>query len=383
MTRVLFKIHRALALFAFVPLLVICLTGSILVFKHEIDTLLMEDRVRVDGTHAEGERLPMDDLLGIVNDTAPNYEAVGWVRFLDKARADVVYLIEKGTSDWSYLSLNQYTGDILADPRPHDHYFTDWLLELHFNFLLHDAGLVVTSLFALVLMTLGATGLIIYRKFWKQFFTLRWNSRLIVYFSDLHKMTGIIASPVLIILAFTGAWWNIASVLYEMEEHGNGQEHHIMTDRLYNDELSLDRLIAGAESEVQGFEATYLSLPWEPGVNFAFYGHVPTSNLLLSQYSSIVSFDPQTGEHLGSLDIREASVGAKLIDSYRRLHFGDFAGLASRIVWVILGISPVLLAVTGLTMWAKRRKLRMRSSANRNSKLTAKSDTGGPVVAEY
>lgn len=354
------------------PLLVICLTGSLLVFKHEIDTLLMEDKVRVDEALAEGERLSMDDLLSVVNDAAPNFEAVGWVLFLDQARADVVYLIEKGTSDWSYLSLNQYTGAVLADPRPHDHYFTDWLLELHFNFLLHDAGLVVTSLFALVLLTLGVTGIFIYRKFWKQFFTLRWNSRLIVYFSDLHKMTGIIASPVLIILAFTGAWWNIASLLYEIEEHSSGQEHHVMTDRLYNDELSLDALITEAQSEIPGFQPTYLSMPWEPGVNFAFYGDVPTRNFLLSQYSSIASFDPQSGEHLGSLDIREASVGAKVVDSYRRLHFGDFAGLTSRIIWVVLGLAPVLLAITGLTLWAKRRKLRLRSRANRNATLTGK-----------
>ncbi len=376
MARVLFKVHRTLAVIAFVPLLVICLTGSILVFKHEIDRLLMADKVRVEVAATGSERLPLDSLLGTVNGAEPHYEAVGWVWFLDKARADVVYLVEKGTSDWSYLLLNQYTGEILADPKPLDHYLTDWLLELHFTFLLHDAGLAVTSLFAIALLTLGVTGLIIYRKFWKQFFTLRWNKRLIVYFSDLHKMTGVIASPILIILAFTGVWWNIASLLYEIEEHSGGKEHHVMAERLYNDELSLDALKAEAMSKIQGFEATYLSMPWESGVNFSFYGDVPTGNLLLSQYSSIVTFDPNTGEHLSTLDIRQASVGAKIVDSYRRLHFGDFAGLASRILWAVIGLAPILLAVTGITLWAKRRKLRKRSQANIRARRTSASRTG-------
>lgn len=366
MTRALFKVHRTLAVFAFVPLLVICVTGSILVFKHEIDRLLMEDKVRVDESAAGAERLPLDELLGTVNAAEPGYEAVGWVWFLDRARADVVYLVEKGTSDWSYLTLNQYTGDIVGDPRPLDHYLTDWLLELHFTFLLHDAGLVVTSLFAVILLTLGVTGIVIYRKFWKQFFTLRWNKRLVVYFSDLHKMTGIVASPVLIVLAFTGAWWNIASVLYEIEEHSNGEEHHVMTARLYNDELSLDSLRADAMSRIDGFEATYLSMPWEPGVDFSFYGDVPSGNFLLSQYGSIVSYDADSGAHLATLDIREAGVGAKVVDSYRRLHFGDFAGLFSRVLWAVLGLSPVLLAVTGITLWAKRRKLRTRARATQH-----------------
>ena len=351
-------------MFAFVPLLIICLSGSMLVFKHDIDRLLMQDKVRVSETSAAGARLPLDELLAAVNGAAPHYEAVGWVWFLDSARADVVYLVEKGSSDWSYLLLNQYTGQILADPKPLDHYFTDWLLELHFTFLLHDAGLLVTSLFAAVLLALGVTGIIIYRKFWKQFFTLRWNNRLIVYFSDLHKMTGIIASPVLIILAFTGTWWNIASLLYELEEHSNGQQHHIMSARLYNDELSLDALRADAMSQIPGFEATYLSMPWEPGVNFAFYGDVPSRNVFASQYSSIVSYDAQSGERLAAMDIRQAGLGAKIVDSYRRLHFGDFAGLASRILWAIMGLAPVLLSVTGITMWAKRRRLRKRARDN-------------------
>ena len=367
MTRTLFKVHRALALFAFVPLLVICVTGSILVFKHEIDWLLMEDKVRVDATAANSERLQLDSLLRVVNAAAPDYETVGWVWFQDEARADVVYVIEKGTSDWSYLLLNQYTGQVLADPRPLDHYFTDWLLELHFTFLLHDAGPVITSLFALVLMALGVTGIVIYRKFWKQFFTLRWNKRLVVYFSDLHKMTGIVASPILIVLAFTGAWWNIASVLHEIEEHSGGKEHHVMTERLYNDELSLDTLRAEASAHIDNFEATYLSMPWEPGVDFSVYGDVPTGNVLTSQYSSIVSFDAQTGEHLSTFDIRTAGLGAKVVDSYRRLHFGDFAGLFSRVVWAILGLAPALLAVTGITLWWHRRKLRMRSRNRRRA----------------
>ena len=375
MNKILFKIHGTLALFAVVPLLVICLTGSILVFKHEIDWLLIGDKVRVDKMLVGNDRLELDTLLSHVNDAAPDYEAVGWVWFLDKARSDIIYLVEKGTSDWSYLLLNQYTGDILAAPQPLDHFFTDWLLELHVNFLLHDAGLAVTSLFAVALLALGITGLILYRGFWKRFFTLRWNSRLIFYFSDLHKMTGVIASPVLVIVAFTGIWWNVTSLLHEIDEHSDGKEHHVMQERLYNDALSLDALQAAARSEIQGFEATYLTMPYEPGVNFDFYGKVPTGNFLLSQYSSMVSYDAQTGEHLSTFDIRQAGLGAKIVDSYRRLHFGDFAGLASRILWAILGLAPALLAVTGITLWAKRRSMRKRSRDKRKARFKAVSDT--------
>ena len=44
-------------------------------------------------------------------------------------------------------------------------------------------------------------------------------------------------------------------------------------------------------------------------------------------------------------------------DSFRKLHFGYFLGLPSKILWCILGLSPVILACTGLYLyWFRRRK---------------------------
>lgn len=368
MNKLFFKIHSTLALFAFVPLLVICITGSILVFKHEIDWLLMGDKVRVE---AQDERLTLDNLLRVVNYAHPGYEAVGWASYVDDGRADQVYLMEKGSSDWSFVHLNQYTGELLSEPRLHDHYLTDWLLELHFTFLLHDAGLVITALFAIALLILGCSGLFLHRKFWKNFLTLRWNSRLVVYFSDLHKMVGVISSPILIILAFTGAWWNIDSWLHELEEHQDGHEHPVMEERLYSDNISLNALLSEARVQIPGFRLTYITLPYEPGVDFSFWGDVPTDNILTSQYASVVSFDARSGELVSVSDIREAGLGTKIVDSYRRLHFGDFAGLVSRALWALMGLAPLLLAITGMALWWKRRGQRQRAREKRRSHLSA------------
>ncbi len=366
MNKSLFKIHSWAALVAFMPLLVICITGSLLVFKHEIDSLLMHDQVRVV---PQAERQSLDSLLSVVNQAYTGYEVVGWVLFQDPARADVVYVIEKGTDEWSYLLLNGYTGDLLAEPVPHDHYLTDWLLELHYTLLLHDAGLLIAGLFAILLLLLGITGLILHRKFWKNFFTLRWKSRLVVYFSDLHKMVGVVSAPVLLVLGFTGAWWNLSGFIHELEEHAGGHEHHIMQERLYGNAISLDNLTAKAAASIEGFTPTYLSLPWEPGVGITVWGDVPTGNILSSQYSSTVSFDAQTGDKLGSYDIREAGAGAVIVDTYSRLHYGTFAGLASRILWCVLGAAPLLLALTGVTLWVKRRKQRARARLKRQQSV--------------
>ena len=363
MNKNLFKLHSWMALAAFVPLLVICVTGSILVFKHEIDALLIEDRVRVNPT--ESGRLSLDTLAASVNSNFPDYEIVGWALFQDKGRADLVYTMEQGTDEWTYALLDQYTGEPLRPPRGLTHHLTDWLLELHFTLLVGDWGMLISSIFSILLCLLGITGLVLYRKFWKNFFTLRWNARLIVYFSDLHKMTGTMASPILLVLGFTGAWWNITHFAHEMEEHASGAVHYKMAERLYSDDVSLQALLDDTGSRIAGFEATYITLPWEPGVNITFWGDVHSSNPLLSQYASNVSYDPQTGGYIASYDIREATLGAKVLDSYRRLHFGNFAGLFSKVIWCLVGLAPLILSFTGLYIWFQRREKRRNARKKR------------------
>ena len=367
MNKILFKLHSWLALFAFVPLLVISVTGSILVFKHEIDSLLMPDKVRV--AEIKQERQSLDSMLASINALYPGYQPSGWAIFADRGRADLVYVIARGTSNWSYLLIDQYSGNILAEPQGTTHYLTDWLLDLHYAFLLDDVGLLITSIYSVVLFVLAITGFWLYRKFWKAFFTLRWNSRLVVYFSDLHKMVGIPASPIFLILAFTGAFWNITHLLHEWQEHAEEEEHYIVQQPLYNIELSLQEMHDATVQHIRDFKPRYLSMPFEPGRNFTFYGDVATNNILLSQYASTVAFDIQTGEFLQKADIRDASVGMQTYDSFRRLHFGDFAGILSRVIWCIAGLTPVLLSITGVTIWYLRREKRQAKKARLRSRV--------------
>lgn len=163
----------------------------------------MPNKVRVEANDAG--RLTLDQLMANVRDEVQGFEPVGWVLFQDAERADLVYVVEHGTSEWQYVLLNQYSGDLLSAPVATTHHLTDWLLHLHSELLLHHPGLLIAAAISIILCLLGISGVIIYRHFWRHFFTLRWDKRLTVFFTDLHKTTGIIATPILLILGFTGA----------------------------------------------------------------------------------------------------------------------------------------------------------------------------------
>ena len=368
MRKKLYKWHSVGALFAMLPLLIISLTGSILVFKVELDTLLMPDKMQVVST-SPNERLSLDVLMAKVKFAYPNYEIGSWEIFDDKSRTDTAYLIKHNTTDWSKLYLNQYNGELLSAPVGTSDDLTDWLLDLHYKLLLETNGMFLGAIVSLLLLFLGISGVILYRKFWINFFTLRFKLARRIFFSDLHKMIGISSAPVILILAFTGAYWNISLVIHEVSEH-IVEEPYLIDKPLYNQALSIQQLLDSNKDTIKDFEATYLLMPFEPAMDIMFYGKVNSSNPLNSNYSSTITYDKNSGKMTHSEDVRLASAVHVTVDSFRKLHFGHFGGLTSKIIWCVLGLSPLILAFTGLYLYLYK---------NRNRKLLTVSRFQKPI----
>lgn len=88
-----------------------------------------------------------------------------------------------------------------------------------------------------------------------------------------------------------------------------------------------------------GFWGFVLLFGWAvTGVYFAF----PQPFEALFNY---LDTDPTTFERPGEA----------VLLTFIRLHFGRFGGLSIRILWVVLGLLPTVLLVTGFIVWWKRR----------------------------
>jgi uncharacterized iron-regulated membrane protein len=359
MRKTLFKWHSKLALLAMLPLLLICLTGSILVFKPELDRALMPEQAQLTGV--SGERQSLDRLHQLVLSQLPNYHIGTWELFDDQQQPDRVYLIGKGSDRWSMVFVDPYRGELLSSPVGLNHYFTDWLVELHYTFLLGVNGTFAAFIFALLLLFLGISGLVLHRHFWRKLLTLRWDKTMTVMFSDVHKLVGIWSAPVLLVLGFTGGYWNMAHVI----EEASHDHHHISQPEVLNPLISLDELNVQAQKQIAGFKATYIVMPFEQGKQLSFYGKVPSSNPINSDYGSGVSYSPQTGELVQQWDIRTTSLLAVVLDSFRTLHFGTFAGFFSRVVWAIVGVMPLLLSISGFWLWYQRKQKRQVAQLKR------------------
>lgn len=362
MKKAAFKIHSYFALYSLLPILVISLTGSILVFKKELDFLLMPSAATVQG---EGlSRLPLDDLKHTI-DTAFPYHIIGtWEVFDDQHQADAVYLIKHGTYDWFKVFLDPYHNQILSEPVGLHDYITDWLVEFHYTFMLDLAGTGIGAVFAFTMLGIAITGLMMYHRFWKLVARLQCSRAKVMLFSDVHKFIGILTSPIFLILSITGLYWNISVIVHELEEHAEHGEI-VLTQQGYSRDISLTEIVAQAEQRIEGFTPTYLSLAYEPGSSISVYGKVESGNTLHSNYGSGAHFDPGTGKLTGTWDIRTSAFTTQLLDSFRHLHFGLFGGLFVQILWCIAGLMPLILVITGTYLWAHRRKKRTQSRLKR------------------
>ncbi|MEH2085041.1 MAG: PepSY-associated TM helix domain-containing protein [Nostoc sp.] len=49
-------------------------------------------------------------------------------------------------------------------------------------------------------------------------------------------------------------------------------------------------------------------------------------------------------------------MGDRILNSFTPLHYGTFGGLPTRILYVFVGLAPLILFITGFVMWQYRKR---------------------------
>ena len=353
MRRFLFHLHSVMGLVAGLGLVLIGLSGSVLVFRQEIESLMMPERVLA--AKVASQRLDLDDLIARFEQQVDSYEPTGWRPSRAPGKNDQVFVAPKAGGEQKMLWIDPVTGTIHGTPVNSGRTLTGWLLDLHYTFLGGDVGMLMAGVFAALLCLLGISGVWIYRNFWKSLFLLRWNSSKRIFFSDLHKMVGISSVGFNLILGFTGAYWNLTHVLGHLL-HGPDPQPAKIDGRVRAESLSLEGLLHQARTKIAGFEWRYLSLPSKREEPIVFYGRVENQHVFRGEFGSSVTFNSQTGDLENLVDIRSTDLWTQIVDSFAPLHFGTFGAWPVKVLWCVGGLAPGVLAITGFILWWKRKR---------------------------
>jgi uncharacterized iron-regulated membrane protein len=211
------------------------------------------------------------------------------------------------------------------------------------------------------------SGFIVHRHLLKELFTLRRLKDRLLVARDRHVLAGSWSLPFAFMLAFTGSYFSFASSFgipaMAMVAFGGDQDR--MLDTLVgvpgaeNSRAArmadLDAMLADARGRSRS-EPSFLQVKnWGRADALVTFFTEPATGKMFSPTFVYQGASGAFRYEKPGLGLK-SSWGSNLSDLMGPLHFGNFAGTASKAVWFALGFAGAYVALTGLSLWTERRR---------------------------
>ncbi|MEM0928730.1 MAG: PepSY-associated TM helix domain-containing protein [Pseudomonadota bacterium] len=373
----LLAVHGWSAVILGLFLYVVVLTGSVAVLSHEIGLWSGGGH----GHHNVLEHPLHDRIVELVDPLDPAYhEEVS----LFQNAAGSVFLFPHGhetTNEGSFVEkgvryvLDPVSLEILqreegtrSDFAPdHRSALDRFIVDLHVR--LHAPnpwGLFATGILGFVMLSAAISGIILHKHLIKDLFVAPRLSGLLLNRRDRHILAGSWSLPFSFILAFTGAFFSFAGTIglpiVAMAAFGGDQVKAFEAVRgtpAIEDErpapiYDLDAMLAESKERV-GSTPQFLTISnWGRADAKLTVFHGPAEGKI--QGSNHV-YNAATGAYEGVKPLfgEKPSLGSAVFAWVGPLHFGNFAGLMSKAIWVALGLATCYVTLTGLQLWTQRR----------------------------
>lgn len=353
----LFTIHSWAGIVTGLLMFIVCFSGAVVVFKHEID--LWANPVLAEGPRA-ANMAPLDEIVLKVQAAYPA-STLESVWFPDTVNPNTfVFIREKDqpANQRTKLAVRSDNGEVMG---PVDSQLGQFLRMLHV-FLFVGPRWIVGFLGVAMLVLIG-TGVVVHRKIIAELFTQRWGRSLRVVMSDLHKAAGVWGLAFHIVIAFTGAWLGLAPVFERGFDYATGPGKAQLAKRAAPAPAamqSLDAMHAAAAAAVPGFVPRSVSLRnWGTAdAQVTFAGRL--EDHLAS--TARIQFNGASGAIKSLHDPRGKGFWSQFNGLMEPLHFGDFGGLVLKWLYFLLGLTPAFLSLSGTLIWLDGREQRRRAA---------------------
>ncbi|WP_018409814.1 PepSY-associated TM helix domain-containing protein [Methyloversatilis thermotolerans] len=351
----LFSVHSWVGIITGLLLFIVCLSGGLVVFKHEIDYWANPSlHARAPGAPAVGP----DAVLAAVRSAYPKGRAEQIVLPDGSSPAYYVFVREKEGSMRTKVAVDARTGEVKGQV---DSQLGQFIRMLHV-FLFFGPRWIVGFLGVLMLV-LALTGFVIHRKILRELFTLRWGRSPRLAMSDTHKATAIWGLPFHVLIAFTGAWLGLAPLFIGSYEYFAGIQDPLKslpTDKTKAPLVSVDTLLQRAREDLPGFSPEVITLrnAGRADAVVILTGDLPDALISTAR----LTYSGSDGHRIERFDPRERGFWSRFNGWMEPLHFGHFGGITLKALYALLGVSAAGLSVSGTLIWADRRRQMKRST---------------------
>jgi uncharacterized iron-regulated membrane protein len=383
--RPFFVVHKWASILLLLWVLMECVTGSILVFRPEIERFANRSDLQV----TEGEHIgpgaaadaALADREGSVFDNVslPDGDEAGGMYVVGLYDAEGLYhraLVDPGSGE--------VTNDDFKVP-----WFVQELADLHFELnsssVFGLTGIEAQAWLGVAFLVIMLSGFYVWywprMRAWSNLFKIRRNRGRYRWHLDLHNVVGLVTLVPLLIITITGIAFGYPSQVakvYDVVTLGSYDtevvEEAAVSEPNGDEPIGLDRALVIAEDigvvDVQFLGGTGGS----PVGVYDVGGYIDSSaiGMLGGERFVDIHIDQYTGEILEVHDPADDSGVQRAMDEWSAdLHFGTFGGIGIQLLWFLVGLGPAVLVITGVVMWINRHNVRKGRSA------VAEADGGG------
>jgi len=358
--------HLYLALLLGLFFSLISLTGSLSIYREEIDTFLNPELIF---ENPKNDKLSLDSIILRIRQAHPERHGAWTLEMPSNENGAIIAWFDKPREsvDKFYaplmVAVNPYTGEIVNN-RFWGETFTTRLLNLHTDLLMESSGRDYVAALGVLLAISVVSGVYLWWPGLSRFskaFQVRHDAGLMRLLMDLHRLLGIFSAPVLLLLALTGfhlAYPSLLEALTASTGMGHGDDGlNVSSTAIPNNRpVSISEALLVARGLFPSSEVRRITTP---------LGDLGTYRINLRQRNELNQHHPFTtiwvdrwsGQIKNVKNPSQFTLGQKLTTWQWPIHTGEAFGAGGRLLWFLLGLTPTFFYISGLLHWLYRRGL--------------------------
>ncbi|MDX3775282.1 PepSY-associated TM helix domain-containing protein [Chromatiaceae bacterium AAb-1] len=352
-----FQLHGWFSLPIWLIFCLVCITGTIAVFSHELTWLTNPASRAVNPDNLPAR--PVPELVAAVQQQYPTAD-VGTVMVFEPYLVNAI-IFSDHDKPFAIAYVNQYTGNIQQINEGIT--FIGFMRSLHGWLLFpwqsgYSVGYYLVSAMGIVMLGALVTGLIIYKNFWRAFTQpkLRFNQGKKTLLTDLHRLAGVWSIWFLIVMSVTGLWYLVQAIMWhadvDIEPHAPLVAVEDLPAEQIRPPVDFTKAMEIAQQRFPDFQPSYLMLPEH---NRGMYNLMGSGNhIFYDQYSYNLAINPWTGDIAYEKSPQSMTALQTVMHLADPLHYGTIGGIWTKALWFLFGLILSGMSITGFMIWGSR-----------------------------
>ena len=356
------KVHRWSGLLLGFLFVIAGLSGSALTFREPLDRWLNTPSTLMESS----TRLSPSELIAHVEQALPAYWAERLRLDYKPGSLVLVRVIPKDTNIkptvdevWVTTSTGQVVSRRLSsDFKLDKQHLVPLIFRLHYSLFLESVGQVCLGILSLiwVFSIFAGVRLAWPKRNYLKAFTIKLSASRIRVLFDIHRALGLVTAPILLIICLTGIYLTTTSWVLPIIQAFSATT--LWPPSFTSSPKSLIQA-QSPETSIQIAkklfpDGTPIRLVIDPLCSFHRVDLLRPSDAGETP-ETVVFVDMYAGTVMSQVSVEKYTTGDKFIAWIYPLHTGEFLHIQGRILWLFIGLSPLVLMVSGVLLYLRKR----------------------------